>query len=123
MPSFGDLIPGSVLMSFQSTSAFFASRFLPHFLVGFAPFFMPEGIGLRKLFAKLGYCRTLCSFLRGQLVNCSQHSLTMLLSKLTPDTTKLLRRPEEVLPMGPRSATDDGPPCLSLVPYPECAIG
>jgi hypothetical protein len=80
---------------FSKHLCFFASRFLPHFLVGFAPFFMPERIGLRKLFAKLGYCRTLCSFLRGQLVNCSQRSLTMLLSKLTPDTAKLLTRPEE----------------------------
>jgi hypothetical protein len=65
---------------------------------------MPERIGLRKLFAKLCYCRTLCSFLRGQVVNCLQRSKIMLLSKLTPGTTKPPTRPEEVLPMGPCSA-------------------
>jgi hypothetical protein len=84
---------------------------------------MSERISLRKLFAKLGCCRTLCSFLRGQVVNYSQRSLTMLLSKLTPGATKPLIRPEEVLPMGPRLATDGRPPCLSLVPYPEHATG
>jgi hypothetical protein len=47
MPCFGFWLPDSVSASFQSTSAFFTSRFLPHFLVGFAPFFMPERIGLR----------------------------------------------------------------------------
>jgi hypothetical protein len=76
-----------------------------------------------RLFAKLGCCRTLCHFLSDQVVNCSQLSLTMLLSKLTPGTAKPLTRPEEVLPMGPRSATDSGPPCPSLVTYPERAIG
>jgi hypothetical protein len=45
----------------------------------------------------------------------------MLLSKLTLGAAKPLTRPEEVLPMGPRSATDGGPPYLSLVPYPERA--
>jgi hypothetical protein len=59
---------------------FFTSGFLSHFLVGFAPFFIPEMIGLRKLFVKLGYCRTLCSLLRGQVVNYSQCFLTILLS-------------------------------------------
>jgi hypothetical protein len=38
----------------------------------------------------------------------------MLLSKLTPGTAKPLTCPEEVLTMGPRSATDDGSPCLNL---------
>jgi hypothetical protein len=74
-----------------------------------------------KLFTKLGCCRILCSFLSGQVINYSQHSSTMLLSKLTLGAAKPLTRPEEVLPMGPRSATDGGPPYLSLVPYPERA--
>jgi hypothetical protein len=78
---------------------------------------------MRKLFTKLGCYRTLCSFLRGQVVNYSQHSLTMLLSKLTPDEAKPLTRPGEVLPMGSRLATDGGPPCLSLILYPEHATG
>jgi hypothetical protein len=43
----------------------------------------------------------------------------MLLSRLTPGTAKPLMRPEEVLPMGPHSATGGGPPCLNLVPYLE----
>jgi hypothetical protein len=86
-------------------------------------FSMSERIGLCKLFTKLGCCRTLCSFLRGQVVNCSQCSLIMLLSKLTPRAAKPLTRPEGVLPMRPRSATNGGPPCLSLVPYPERATG
>jgi hypothetical protein len=47
----------------------------------------------------------------------------MLVSKLTPDAAKPLTRPEEVLLTGPRSATDDGPPCLSLILYPERASG
>jgi hypothetical protein len=54
-------------------SLLLTSGFLPCFLVGFLPFFMPERIGLRKLFAKLGCCMTLCSFL-DHVVNCSQHS-------------------------------------------------
>jgi hypothetical protein len=45
----------------------------------------------------------------------------MLLSKLASDTAKPPTRPEEVLSMGPRSATDGGPPCLRLVPYLERA--
>jgi hypothetical protein len=36
---FGDWLSGSVLASFQSTSAFFAFGFLPSFLVGFVSFF------------------------------------------------------------------------------------
>jgi hypothetical protein len=47
----------------------------------------------------------------------------MLPSKLTPGAAKTLTRPEKVLPMGSRSATVGGPPCLSLVPYPERATG
>jgi hypothetical protein len=47
----------------------------------------------------------------------------MLLSKLTPDVVKPLKRLEGVLPMGPRSAIDGGPSCLSLVSYPERATG
>jgi hypothetical protein len=47
----------------------------------------------------------------------------MLLSKLTPGAAKPLIHHEEVLLMGPCSATDGGPPCLSLVPYPERATG
>jgi hypothetical protein len=47
----------------------------------------------------------------------------MLLSKLTPGTAKPLTRPEEVLPTGSHSAIDGGPPCLSLVPYPERTTG
>jgi hypothetical protein len=123
LPCFGLWLLGSALASFQDTSAFFTSGFLPHFLVAFAPFFMPERIGLHKLFAKLCCCRTLCSFLKGQVVNCSQRSMTMLLSKLTPGAAKPLTRPDEVLSIGPRSATDGGPSCLCLVPYPERATG
>jgi hypothetical protein len=47
----------------------------------------------------------------------------MLLSKLTTDAAKPPTRPEEVRPMGPRSTTDGGQPCLSPVPYPEHATG
>jgi hypothetical protein len=47
----------------------------------------------------------------------------MLLSKLTPGAAKPLMHPKEALPMGPRSATDGGPPCLSLVLYLERAVG
>jgi hypothetical protein len=32
-------------------------------------------------------------------------------------------RPEGVLPLQPRSATDGGSPFRSLVPYLECATG
>jgi hypothetical protein len=80
---------------------FSASGLLPHFLVGFALFFIPERVGLRKLFAKLDCCKTLCSFLRGYVVNCSQRSLTILLSKLTPRAAKPLTRPKEVHHRGP----------------------
>jgi hypothetical protein len=45
----------------------------------------------------------------------------MLLSKLTPGAAKPLTRPEEVLPTEPRSATDGGASCLSLILYPERA--
>jgi hypothetical protein len=65
----------------------------------------------------------LCPFLSGEVVNCSQYFLTMLLSKLTLGRAKPLTHPEKVLPMGPRSATDGGPPCLSLDLYPERATG
>jgi hypothetical protein len=84
---------------------------------------MSEKIGLCKHFTKLGYCRILCSFLSGQVVNCSQRSLTMLLSKLTSSVVKPLTHPEEVLPMGFRLAIDGGTPCLSLVLYPQHATG
>jgi hypothetical protein len=47
----------------------------------------------------------------------------MLQSKLTPGVAKPLTRPEEVLLMRPRSATDGGLHCLSLVLYPERATG
>jgi hypothetical protein len=47
----------------------------------------------------------------------------MLLNKLTPGAAKPLTRPEEVLPTGPHSAANGGPPCLSLVSYPERATG
>jgi hypothetical protein len=46
----------------------------------------------------------------------------MLLSKLTSRAAKPLTRPEEVLPKGPRSATDGGLPCLSMVLYLERAL-
>jgi hypothetical protein len=82
---------------------------------------MPEKISLHKLFAKLVYYRILCSFLSGQVVNYSQRSLIMLLSKLTLGAAKPLTHPEEVLSMGPRSATDSGPPCIRLIPYPKRA--
>jgi hypothetical protein len=83
------------------------------------PPFMSERIGLRKLFTKLSYCRTLRSFFRVQMVNCSQRSYIMLLSKLTPSTTKPPTRLEGVLPMGPHLATDGRAHCLHLVLYPE----
>jgi hypothetical protein len=35
MSWFGDWLPGSVLASFKSTSAFLACGFLPYFLAGF----------------------------------------------------------------------------------------
>jgi hypothetical protein len=82
---------------------------------------MHKKISLCKLFAKLCCCRILCSFFSGQVVNCSQRSLAMLLSKLTSGAPKPETRPEEVLSMGPRSATNDGPPYFSLVPYLERA--
>jgi hypothetical protein len=44
IPCFGLWLPDSVLVSFQCTSGF-----LSHFLVGFAPFFMPERVGLRQI--------------------------------------------------------------------------
>jgi hypothetical protein len=47
----------------------------------------------------------------------------MLLSKLTLDAAKPLMCYEEVLPMGPRLATDSELPCLSLILYPEDATG
>jgi hypothetical protein len=47
----------------------------------------------------------------------------MLLSKLTPGAAKPLTRSKEVLPTGPRLATDGGLPCLSLVLYLERALG
>jgi hypothetical protein len=46
-----------------------------------------------------------------------------LLSKLIPGAAKPLTRPKKVFPMGPRSATDSGLPCLNLVSYPERATG
>jgi hypothetical protein len=47
----------------------------------------------------------------------------MLLSKLTLGLAKPLMHPMEALPMGPHLATGGGPPCLSLIPYPERATG
>jgi hypothetical protein len=47
----------------------------------------------------------------------------MLLSKLTPGAAKPPMRPEGVFLMGSRLATDGGPPCFSLILYPECATG
>jgi hypothetical protein len=85
--------------------------------------FMPERIGLYKLFAKLCCYRTLSSFLRGQVVNCAHHSQIMLLSKLTLGSAMSLMYPEEALPMGPHLATDGELPCLSLVLYHECVTG
>jgi hypothetical protein len=123
LPCFGVWLPGFVLASFQSISAFLISEFLSCFLESFLSFLCLKRLVCTKLFAKLGYCRILCSLLSGQVVNCSQCSLTMLLSKLTPDSAKPLTRPEKVLPLGPCSAIDGGPPYISLVPYPERAIG
>jgi hypothetical protein len=122
MPCFGDWLSDSVLASFQSTSTFFICGFLSCYLVGFVLLFLYlKGLVCAKCLLKLSCCRTLCSFLRGQVVICSQHSYIMWLSKLAPGTAKPPKRLEEVLPMGPRLATDGGPPCLSLVPYPERA--
>jgi hypothetical protein len=108
---------------FKASLLFFTSEFLPCFLVSFLPFLCLKRLVCAKLFTKLGYCRILCSFLSGQVVNCPQRSLNMLLSKLTLGATKPLTRPEKVLPMWPRSAIDGGPPCLSLVSYPKRATG
>jgi hypothetical protein len=72
------------------------------------------------LVVAMGHCAI---FLRGQMINCSQYSYTMLQPKLTSGAAKPLKRPEEVLPMEPRSATNGGPPCPSLVPYHERATG
>jgi hypothetical protein len=47
----------------------------------------------------------------------------MLPSKLILDVAKPPTRPEKVLPMGPRSATNGGSHFLSLVLYPERATG
>jgi hypothetical protein len=47
----------------------------------------------------------------------------MLPRRLTLGMINPLTRPEEVLPLGPRLATDGGPPCLSLVSYLERATG
>jgi hypothetical protein len=74
MPYFENWLLGSVLTSFQNTSVFFHLRVFVLLLSGLSFLFMSERIGLRKLFAKLSYCMTLCSFLRGQVVNCSQRS-------------------------------------------------
>jgi hypothetical protein len=58
---------------------------------------MPKKLVCAKMFAKLGYCRTLCSLFRDQVVNCSQRSLIMLLIKLTPGAST---HHEDVLRMG-----------------------
>jgi hypothetical protein len=108
---------------FCSISAFLTSEFLPCFLISFLPFLCLKRLVCAKLFAKLGCCRTLCSFLSYQVVNSSHRFLTLLLSKLTPGTVKPLTHSEKVFPMGPCSTTDGGPPCLSLVLYPEDDIG
>jgi hypothetical protein len=47
---------------FKALLLFSASRFLPHFLVGFAPFLCMKLLVYVKLFAKLDCCRTLCHF-------------------------------------------------------------
>jgi hypothetical protein len=47
----------------------------------------------------------------------------MLLSKLAIGSAKPPMNPEEVLPMGPCSTIDDGPPCLNLILYLECVTG
>jgi hypothetical protein len=121
LPCFRLCLPGSVPAYFQSISVFLTSECA--LLLSDFPFLYLKRLVCAKLFAKLGCCRTLCSFLSGQVVNYSQLSLTMLLNKLTSSAVKPLTRPEEVLPMGPHSATDGGPPCLSLVPYPGRATG
>jgi hypothetical protein len=53
----------------------------------------------------------------------------MLLSKLAPGAAKPLTRPEEVSLWAPRSVTDGGSPCLSMVLYrsvlqakPRCSL-
>jgi hypothetical protein len=95
---------------FSKHLCFFHLRVFVLLFNGLYSLFMPKKIGVHKLFAKLGYCRTLCSFLSGRVVNYSQCSQIILLSKLTTGAAKPLTRPEEVLPVGPRSATDD---CLA----------
>jgi hypothetical protein len=47
-PCFGFWLPSSVYVSFQSTSVFSPRGFCFTSLWGFAPFFMPERIGLRQ---------------------------------------------------------------------------
>jgi hypothetical protein len=46
-------LPGSVLVSFKAPLLFFHPGFLPHFLVDFAPFFIPERIGLPPMVDRL----------------------------------------------------------------------
>jgi hypothetical protein len=53
MSYFGFWLPGFVSVSFQSTSIFFTSGFLPHFLVGFCSLLCLKGLICAKLFAKL----------------------------------------------------------------------
>jgi hypothetical protein len=55
-------------------SLHFSPRVFALLLSGLSSSFMPERIGLCKLFAKLDCYKTLCFFLRGQVVNYSQRS-------------------------------------------------
>jgi hypothetical protein len=62
MPYFWFWLSDSVLAYFESTSTFFTSGFLPHFLVGFTPFLCLKGLVYVELLTKLDYCRSLCPF-------------------------------------------------------------
>jgi hypothetical protein len=60
---------------FRKHLCFFLHRVFSSLLSRLSPIFsLPKRIGLHKLLAKLSGYSTLCSFLRGQVVNCSQCS-------------------------------------------------
>jgi hypothetical protein len=99
MPYFGGLAIRFYTCVFSKHLCFFTLWVFAVLLSGLCSIFVfiPEMIVLCKLFTKLCCCSTLCSFLRCQVVNCSQCSYIMLLSKLTLGTAKPWMRPEEAL--------------------------
>jgi hypothetical protein len=71
---FWDLATRFCTCIFSNHFCFSHLRVFVLLLSGLSSIFMPERIDLRKLFAKLDCCMTLCSFLRDQVINCSQRS-------------------------------------------------